>query len=225
MSGEEASCSLPPATAAGAAAAAAASSDESAVNAFPVPSLARSKSARMVAASAPLDKGGKELSESERDVLASAPIDANSLGIDAEKLTKPYGKDLSSDDVRTLTVAARPGGIDLSVVKTGVFSKERNVFRGSEVVSWLGGNLHVDRASAVALAQRAIDNGALQPVHDRKAQAFSDSKDALYRFKGELAHVRDKRLCDFEARDIGGNAVPLSKYQGQVVLVVNVASK
>ena len=34
-----------------------------------------------------------------------------------------------------------------------------------------------------------------------------------------------KNVYDFQAKDIGGNDVPLSKYEGKVLLIVNVASK
>lgn len=59
-----------------------------------------------------------------------------------------------------------------------------------------------------------------------KYTAFSLSSVSL--FGATMANTsaeKAKTIFDFEAKDIDGNPVQLSKYQGFVTLIVNVASK
>ena len=46
-----------------------------------------------------------------------------------------------------------------------------------------------------------------------------------HRFSVMASAKNAKSIYDFTCRDIDGNEVPLSKYDGQVCIIVNVASK
>jgi hypothetical protein len=150
------------------------------------------------------------------DACNEADVD-EFLGDDV-KLTSDLLDDLLEEAMNPAT------GVDVRD-RRHLLRKYPMCFIGKDMVSWLSQRLNCSRLKAVEAGQKMMNMDFFR--HVLEEHNFEDSS-LFYRFREGLqasaVPLKSLVLSDFSMRSIDGEMVPLSRFAGQVTLVVNVAS-